>query len=201
MILIMEIKIVISLLFALFSCNLKNNQASGDSLKYGKSFYELKYLNSEKYLIEWGNDAYKNISKDTFEVLGNGVLGLINFNSNYILLGQSTGTGGANIRIILPLKKDATILEKENVLFENLQKNILVFEKLDSNYLLEILNFKSFKSKTIELEDICTAGEKSMCIDTIFLNNNQIIFQYQGNKWDANKPDNRKKVVNLDSNN
>ncbi len=68
-------------------------------------------------------------------------------------MGQSTGTDGANIRILLPLEKDATILEKENVLFENLRKNILVFEKTDSIYQLEILNFKTLKSQSLVFDD------------------------------------------------
>lgn len=149
------------------------------------------------YRISWGNRSFVNYSNKIYETLGNGNLGLIDFNDNYILLGQSTGTDGANIRILLPLEKDATILEKENVLFENLRKNILVFEKTDSIYQLEILNFKTLKSQSLVFDDICPAAAKSMCIDSIFLNNNQIVFQYQGNKWDANKPDNKVKVLDL----
>ncbi|MGB4818161.1 MAG: hypothetical protein WBP33_03515 [Saprospiraceae bacterium] len=198
----MEIKIIISLLLTLSGCKIKNEPSfTSKENTYGKvdikhSYFELKYLDSVNYLIEWGTPEYKNTSRDTFEILGNGSLEETESNNEYIVLAQSCGTSCV-INTILPLYKGAKELTFMPVLFNDINNSIIVLSK-DTESDFELLNYKSNKSKVFNLPDICPAAEKSMCIDSIYIEKDEIYFKYQGNKWQNDKPDNKVKSIRLE---
>lgn len=193
----METKsIMFFILIILLSCKITKSDKGIKIRKNTSAYWVYDSINEDKYRIEWGNSTFKKVTNDTFNILGNGRLEEIESSNKYIVLGQSTGTGATNIRVFLPLEKNKNELKFQDVLFNDLENETLVYIK-DNEGILEVYNYRLKKSIIVTLPDLCPATDFTMCIDSIFLKNNQFIFQYQGDKWKANKLDNRVKVIEL----
>lgn len=200
----MEIKIVI-LMFSLFlGCrskellkNIINHQVKVDTLP-SDAFIENKFVSDDKYIVKWGTSKFTNTSKDTFGISGSGSLEFseTNSNSKFIASSQLCGSGCTRY-VIFPLEKNARELDFIDVEYINIVEEIIITTTNVSTgeFLLTKLSTKQWQK--IKINDMCPAADKSMCIDSIFLKKNQIVFLYQGNKWETNKPDNKVKVLDL----
>jgi hypothetical protein len=200
----MEIKIVI-LMFSLFlGCiskelpkNIIKHQVIVDTLP-PDAFIENKFVSEDKYIVKWGTSKFTNTSKDTFGISGSGSLEFseTNSNSKFIASSQLCGSGCTRY-VIFPLEKNARELDFIDVEYINIVEEIIITTTNVSTgeFLLTKLSTKQWQK--IKINDMCPAADKSMCIDSIFLKKNQIVFLYQGNKWETNKPDNKVKVLDL----
>lgn len=199
----MEIKIVLLISYCLFGCREQNNsqnnkqiEAKVDTLTTD-TFYNFEFIDSEKYIIEWGTKSFKNVSKDTFDVLGNGSLELIESNDKYLVLNQPCGSGCA-LYVLLPLIPKNKEFIFWNVVYNDL-KNEFIIATMDPGLgKFGIFKYLTGLHQEIILTELCPAADKAMCIDTIFFNNNEIIFQYQGSKWQNDKPDYKVKSIRLE---
>jgi hypothetical protein len=200
----MENKIVLLLFGLFFGCSCKelpktmsNHQVIVDILP-PDAFIQNKFVSEDKYVIEWGTSKFTNISKDTFDIFGSGSLefSATNSNSKFIASSQLCGSGCTRY-VMFPLEKNARELDFMDVEYVNIGRDIIIttINPSTGEFLLTILSTK--QRQKIMINDMCPAIDKSMCIDSIFLEGNQIVFQYQGNNWEANKPDNKVKVLNL----
>lgn len=160
-------------------------------------FYSFMFVSDKSYKIRWGNKKFSNQSDNKYETSGNGNLGLIDFNRDYILLGQSTGNSNANIRVLLPLKKGSLSIVKENVVFESLEEGIFLYEKQNSINQLELFNFRTLDSKSVSLDDCCNTAEFLICIDSVKVDNQDLEIYYQGKEWNVNQPDQKLIRVSL----
>lgn len=190
-------------LYFFIGCKSQNSYLNNDQIYHakidtliGEPFYNLNYLDSNSYIIEWGTSNFKNISKDTFHVLGNGSLGILEANSKYLALNQPCGTSCA-LYVILPLESNKSELTFWNAVYNNLDQETIITTKDPSAGIFEITNYGNTTHQEITLEEMCPAADKSSCIDSITMTTNKIIFYYQGNKWEHGKPDNRIKEINL----
>ena len=181
--------------------NIINHQVIVETLP-SDAFIENKFVSDDKYIVKWGTSKFTNTSKDTFGITGSGSLEFseTNSNSKFIASSQLCGSGCTRY-VIFPLEKNARELDFIDVEYLNIGKDIIITTTNASTgeFLLTKLTTKQWQK--IIINDMCPAADKSMCIDSIYILNNQIIIEYQGNRWETNKPDKRKKVVNLDSNN
>lgn len=199
----METKIALFVICIFFGCKVQNNQinmkhnlqSEVDTIN-GDSFYNLNYIDSTKYIIEWGTSNFKNVSKDTFEVLGSGSLGLDEYNSKYLVLSQPCGSSCA-LYVFLPLKPHRNEFIFWNTLYSNLENEIIITTVDPGLGKFTISNYGKNTEQEIILNDLCPAADKSMCIDSIFIRQGELFFQYQGSKWEVNKPDNKVKIVRL----
>lgn len=181
--------------------NIINHQVKVDTLP-SDAFIENKFVSNDKYIVKWGTSKFTNTSKDTFDISGSGSLEFseTNSNSKFIASSQLCGSGCTRY-VIFPLEKNAREFDFNDVEYLDIGRDIIITTTNVSTgeFLLTKLTTKQWQK--IIINDMCPAADKSMCIDSIYILNNQIIIEYQGNRWETNKPDKRKKVVNLDSNN
>lgn len=200
----MGVKITLIIIYLFLGCNGKTEQY-GSKLKSDKlaieqvekeAYYHLKYINSNRYIIVWGTSKFKNISKDTFEVLGSGDLGLVDSNSQYIVLEQPCGSGCA-VNVLLPLKPKQREKTFWNVLFNDLRKETIITTLDPGRGIFGIYKYDSKKEQQVKIPDLCPAADKSMCIDSLNICMSKVIFYYQGKNWTADAPDNRIKEVDL----
>lgn len=162
----------------------------------GSSYYSFHFISEDKYNICWGTDKFNNCSDSLYRTLGNGNLSLIASDKEYIILGQSTGSGIANIRTILPLNENTHEIQYDNILFENLTKTVLLKADMESDK-FKLINFKTEKEIIFEIKDFCPAIEPCGCIDSVKLKENTLYIHYQGKKWTVDKKDNRIKTIKI----
>ncbi len=199
----MEIMIVFLIISIFGAC--RNNEipininihSALDTL-HNDAFVENKFISEDRYQIEWGTSKFTNITKDTFGISGSGSLEFDEeySNSKYLVTTQLCGSGCTRY-VILPLQQNATELDFMDVEYINTFNNLIITTINPSSGDFLLTNFATNQMQKIEIKDMCPAADKSMCIDSIFLQNNQIVIKYQGNKWEANKPDNKVRVVEL----
>jgi len=203
----MEVKVVILLfMVSVIGCKLKTNQFDKSLLAINSSkidtlkqdtFIDFLFLSEEKYLIKWGTSDFTNISNDTFETLGNGNLETIESNDKYSILAQGCGTN-CLLNVILPMSPNQKEMTFWQVVYSDIKNMIVIVTKDPSEGSFEIINFGYNIRKIVKLENLCPAFDKSSCIDSIFINGKELYFQYQGNKWKNDKPDNKIKRVRLE---
>ena len=193
----METKIALLVIYFLFGCKAQTNQQKIDQdfqtvidTLASDTFYNLNFIDSDKYVIEWGTSSFKNVSKDTFDVLGSGNLGLSESNSKYVVLNQPCGSGCA-LYVILPLISNKKELIFWNVVYHNLNEEFIITTLDPGLGKFAISKYGTNTEQEIFLNDLCPAADKSMCIDSIFVNGKELYFQYQGSNWKENKPDPR----------
>jgi hypothetical protein len=199
----METKMVLFAMYLFWGCNVQNNQSNLDRNFQAKddtinseSFYNFAFISPDKYIIEWGTSSFKSVSKDTFEILGSGSLEICEANSKYIVLNQPCGTSCA-LYVLLPLMPNKNELTFWNVVYNNLDNEIIITTIDPGVGKFAISNYGNNTQHEIILDDLCPAADKSMCIDSIFINKDEIYIQYQGSKWEADKKDNKFKIVRL----
>jgi hypothetical protein len=199
----METKIIIFVIIIFLGCKVRNNQLNIDQKSQtlvdtlaSDTYYKLNLIDSDKYLIEWGTSKFKNISKDTFEILGTGRLEFNEANSKYIVLNQPCGTSCA-LYVLLPLIPKKNELTFWNVVYHNLDDEIIITTVDPWLGKFKLSNYQNNTNQEIILNELCPAADKSTCIDSIVLKSDKIFFYYQGSNWKVNYPDNKVKMVNL----
>jgi len=208
----MEIKVILAgIIFLLCSCNNKpianrtarikdqwhvnmKDTVLTESLK--ESFIMFDLQGDTSYCIEWGNKTIRNKTIKSFDVLGNGILGVMDSNENAIILGQSCGVSCMYL-VVLPLSKNAQ--EKEYLFAKayDIGNRLIAFVPEEDKAFIRVENFITGQYMDITEGDLCPAGFKGDCIDTIFFDNSNLVIKWQGNKWEIDKPDPKERTVQI----
>lgn len=210
----MEVRLIIIFVVILGSCGNKSTQkleadfnnpaeqiegtdfSPVDTIKLDSAYYYFEYLNSERFLVKWGNSFFENCSQDTFDIFSNGYLSHLEYNNKWILLQQSCGTNCV-LNVILPLVPNTKELSFMPVVYNNINREIIITTKNPSKGVFEIIDFGSNTRKDVLLNDLCPAIDKSSCIDSISINGNTLMFFYEGSKWNISNPDKRSEAIRL----
>lgn len=204
----MEIKIIGFLLFIVTIVSCKNNsslmkntdkiqESSKKSDKYivksSGDYYRFHFKDDTIYTIEWGNKSFKNETKQTFEILGNGTLNLSKSGDAVIILEQSCGTS-CSYCVVLPLKTGA----KEKVFIQtisyDINKNLIVYIPEEETF-IRIENYLTGEKLDILENNLCPAAFKGDCIDSVYFKGNNVIIKWQGSQWEDNKVDPQEKII------
>lgn len=164
--------------------------------KIGNLYVKYHLQGDSIYSLEWGNETVSNISKDTFKVLGNGILSLIDNDEKTIILGQSCGTS-CIYYVILPLtpkSKEKTFLFAKAY---NLEKNIVAYIPDEKGVFIRVENFITGQYMNIKEENVCMAGFKGDCIESVSFSDENIIIKWQGKDWSKGKPDLKEKKIKI----
>lgn len=205
----MEIKIIGFLfIIALISCKnqssiLKsydeNEQSFVDSAKHTVNntgdYYQYHFKGDTVYIIEWGNKSFKTETKQTFEVLGNGILNFVKSENGAIILEQSCGTS-CRYSVVLPLKKEL----KEKVFMQTISYDInnnLIAYIPEEEAFIRIENYLTGQKLDILESNICPAAFKGDCIDSVYFKGNNVVIKWQGSKWKDDKADPIEKIIPL----
>jgi hypothetical protein len=164
--------------------------------KVGNSFVKYHLQGDSIYRLEWGNEKVNNTSKDTFKVLGCGILSLIDNDENTIILGQNCGIS-CIYYVILPL----TLKSKERTyLFAkayNLEKKLVAYIPDEDDIFVRVENFITGQYMNIKEENVCMAGFKGDYIDSIYFSDENIIIKWQGKEWSNDKSDTKEKKIKI----
>ena len=173
--------------------------------KIGNLYVKYHLQGDSIYSLEWGNETVSNISKDTFEVLGNGILSYWKikrdknqrgYDEKTIILGQSCGIS-CIYYVILPLtpkSKEKTFLFAKAY---NLEKNIVAYIPDEKDVCIRVENFITGQYMNIKEEDVCMAGFKGDCIESVSFSDENIIIKWQGKDWSKGKPDLKEKKIKI----
>ncbi|MEA4915900.1 MAG: hypothetical protein VB073_00010 [Proteiniphilum sp.] len=161
----------------------------------GNSFIAYHLQGDSIYSIEWGNNFITNTSKKKFEVLGSGVLGLLEVDENCILLSQSCGTSCVYY-VFLPLKMDATEKVYDFVLANDLKKHLIAYIPTDNDTIfIRVENYLTGQIMDVKETNMCQATFKADCIDSIYFNKSSLILKWQGSGWSETKPDPHERTI------
>lgn len=210
----MEAKVIFigCLMLLFFSCNNKfetNNRIQETQIqnqwyvglkdtvlleKFEDGFLRYNLKGDTIYHINWGNNSINNNSITKFEILGNGVLGLLDTDENTIILSQSCGTG-CLYYVVLPLKQN----EPEKIYYfakaYDLKNKLIAYVPEDENVFIRVENFITGQTIDVKEDNLCPATFKSDCIDAIYFNKNKLVIKWQGKKWEQDKPDLQDKII------
>jgi len=192
----MEAKAFMSLLLILFlSCNMKSTVSIKESeipiheqWHVGLSdtvlteviddkFIRFLFSGDTIYRIEWGNKHIKNVSTNQIEVLGNGVLGVLDKDEKAIVLSQTCGTN-CRCFVILPILADHNERKYFCALTYDFKTNIIAYVP-EGNNLIRFENI--FTGQTWDLVPwySCSAVFIEECIDTIRFKNDYIMVDWK----------------------
>jgi hypothetical protein len=153
------------------------------------------HLQGDTYSIEWGNTLMKNISKQKFEVLGNGVLSIFKSDENSILLTQGCGTS-CTYYVFLPLKENAVERVYDFALTSDLKNNLVAYIPDNNDEIfVRVENYLTGQKIDIVEANLCPANFKGDCIDSIYFDKSSLVLKWEGSKWEDNKPDPCIKVI------
>jgi len=156
-------------------------------------FVKFKNHKKDMYKIEWGNKKMKNISTRFFEIIGSGKLSLLKQGDNEIILTQSCGTS-CIYYVVLPLKAN----RRERVFMQAIaydeKSNLVAYVSEDDSF-ITIENYFTLKKQRIFENRLCPAALKGDCIESFYFKNNSAVLKWQGDKWDENNSDVRKKTI------
>ena len=113
-----------------------------------------------------------------------------------IILGQSCGTS-CIYYVILPLtpkSKEKTFLFAKAY---NLEKNIVAYIPDEKDVFIRVENFITGQYMNIKEEDVCMAGFKGDCIESVSFSDENIIIKWQGKDWSNDKPDLKEKKIKI----
>lgn len=210
----MKIKIINIIFFLLLSSCKNNTQGFGETSKLssnswnnilidtilvdniGNNFVKYHLANDSTYTLEWGNKSFDNYSKNKFDLLGNGILKVLDSNNESILLNQSCGTS-CTTYVVLPLKRNA--IEKHYLFAKayNLNNQLIAYVTESEDSLIRIENYETGKTMDIIENDLCPATFKGDCLDQVTINNNYITIKWQGSKWTNTSKDSREKIYKV----
>jgi hypothetical protein len=150
------------------------------------TFLWYKFNNEGAYHLEWGSSTFRNTSKQLFEILGSGNLGLRDFNEKVILLSQGCGTS-CTYFVFLPMHENATEKIYNFAYTYNLENQLVAFipvlEKWD-RLNVRIENYQSGRHFDIAEADVCPAAFSGDCIDTCyFVGNDKFVLNWEGTEW------------------
>lgn len=164
--------------------------------KIGNSFVKYHLQGDSIYRLEWGNETISNISKDTFKVSGSGILGLISNDENTIILGQGCGTS-CIYYVILPLdpkRKEKTFPFAQAY---NLEKNIVAYIPDEEDVFIRVENFITGQYMNINEENLCMAGFKGDCIESVYFSDENIVIKWHGKEWSSGKSDLKERKIKI----
>ncbi len=161
-----------------------------------ESFVMFDLQGDTSYCIEWGNKTIRNKTLKSFDVLGNGILGVMDSSENAIILGQSCGVSCLYL-VVLPLRKNALAKEYSFAKAYDIRNSLIAFVPEDDNTFIRVENFITEQYVEITEDDLCTAGFKGDCIDTVFFDQSNLVIKWQGKKWEINKPDPKERTIQI----
>lgn len=161
-----------------------------------KSFILFDFQGDTSYSVEWGNRTIRNKTIKSFDVLGNGILGITESDENTIVLGQSCGTSCLYL-VVLPLRKNAQEKVYYFVKAYDIRNSLVAFIPEGDNTFIKVENFITGQSMEISEGDLCPAGFKGDCIDTVFFDKSNLVIKWQGKKWEIDKPDSKEKTIQI----
>jgi hypothetical protein len=149
------------------------------------------FISDTKYKLKWGNQDSFEISKDTFKILGSGVLNIANTSKNAILLEQCCGTECKYgvVLTINPFRENVYDFIVANEIKEGL---VAYISKSDSSF-LTIENFFTRRRQDINEIHWCPAAFKGECIDSVSIKNKELYMKWQGSNWNPKRKDVREK--------
>lgn len=153
-------------------------------IEHRENFFVIYHLQGDTaYSIEWGNDSIKNMSMQKFEVLGNGVLGILRTSENCILLSQGCGTS-CTYYVILPMKRNMTEKVYYFALANDLKNNFVAYMPSDNNddIFVRVENYLTGQVMDIKETNVCQATSKSDCIDSVYFNKSSLVLKWQDNQ-------------------
>ncbi len=207
----MEIKIeniyILPILALLFlSCNNKIKEDNHDlflaeKIKNEKSFNDGSYYkyvqeNDSVYKIEWGNKSFKNLSKNSFDFLGNGKFNFLKKGDKSIVLSQSCGTSCTQY-LVLPIFEESQEKLYMQAIAVNVSNNLVVFISENGSF-FTIENYLTGKKKDYFEKNLCPSALKIDCIDSVYFKGSNFFIEWQGNKWTNNKTDPQRKNIQID---
>lgn len=210
----MENKIILlsSVILFLFSCNNYKKQYEDNNdkpinwqfyvgikdtvLSEKRDGFTLTYyfIGDLTYTIKWSSAHFDNKSSRKFDVLGNGVLGILDADSENIILEQSCGSS-CMIYVILPLKNNSVEIEYLFAKAYDLKNKLIAYVPEDENVFIRVENFITGQTIDVKEDNLCPATFKSDCIDTIYFNKSKLVIKWQGKKWEQGKPDLQDKII------
>ena len=144
-----------------------------------KPFYEIKPIDKMKSQLIWGNSEFKNSQIFDNFILDKEKIHVEYKNNDFIILKRGTGSD-AWINLILPIKKNAKVLEKDQILAFDSVKNIAIRQ----NYNSEKFPFQLINLKTLEIDSIrfdtknCESTNIIYCIDKIYFTENTLYINW-----------------------
>jgi hypothetical protein len=162
---------------------------------FDNSFITYYFFGDTNYRIEWGNETIKNKTKNNYEVLGNGVLSVMEFNERTIVLGQGCGTS-CFYYIFLPLEKDAIEKSYYFAYAYDIEKNIVVFLPENKDF-LRIENFYTQNKLDIEDPNLCFSTFEEDFIENISFNDTALILSWNMSELDTLNNGIKEKIIPL----
>jgi len=205
----MEAKIILvnCLVFLVLSCNTKTKLDNRIQNQWylglkdtmliessGNSFIKYHLQGDTIYSIEWGNKLINNKSNAKFEVLGNGVLGKLEEDEETIVLNQGCGSS-CQYYVFLPIKHNETEKVYNYTKAYDLKRKLVVFIPDGNDIFLRVENYITKQTMDIKESNICPAGFKGDCIDSIYFSKNNLVIKWQGDKWKNTSPDPQEKTI------
>jgi hypothetical protein len=165
-------------------------------LKHDSLFCKVEYENADSslYRVIWGSTSFLNKTKETFEVLGNGLLQLKGYNKDAIVLIQRCGTS-CTYNVVLPLQKDSMDRVYMFVKALDITNNLIAYIPEDDSVFIRVENFITGHKMNILEKNICSAAFKGDCIDSSYFNNGNFIYSWNGSKWTSSAPNLMRKKV------
>lgn len=165
-------------------------------VKVGNLYIKYHIQGDSTYNLEWGNETVKNVSKEKFEVLGNGILNFIDSDEKAIILGQNCGSS-CIYYVILPLLQNS---KEKKYLFAktyDLEKTMVAYIPEENDIFVRVENYITGQYMDIKEENICMAVYRGDCIDSIYFSDETIVIKWQGNEWLNDKSDPKEKKIKI----
>jgi hypothetical protein len=159
-------------------------------------YYKFIYLTESRFRIEWGNESFINISKDTFDIGGSGPPYLLESTNDFIILQQSCGMS-CKYSVLLPLtsqKEEQTYIYTRAIDSKN---NLIAYLPDDLEHFVIVKNYLNGKVMEIEENDLCPAASSSDCIDTCYFEKSCLVIKWQGSNWQSNQQDTKERKIKI----
>lgn len=132
-------------------------------------FYDIKPINKDSLKLIWGNSEFKNSQIFDNFILDKEKIHVEHKNNDFIILKRATGSD-AWINLILPIKKNAKVLEIDQILAFDSIKNIAVRQNYNSEkYPFQLINLKNLEKDSIRFDTKhCKSVNIIYCIDKIY---------------------------------
>lgn len=194
--------VLITLVLMYDITNAQNTNTQKDSTEtfwHDKVFYKIIYLSDSKYKIEWGNKKETHLSKEVFNVQGNGVFYYLASDRNSIVLWQDCGTSCVKY-LALPITFKGNEKTYLFGLAVDIKNNLIAYYDVDAEppIFIKVVNYKTGKQMNIYEKDLCNAAVKSECIEKCYFKDKNLIIDWCGSKYKSvYHPDRKVKKVKI----
>ncbi|MDP4197066.1 MAG: hypothetical protein Q8940_18590 [Bacteroidota bacterium] len=191
---VLVVLITLVLMYDITNAQTINTQKdSTETFWHDKVFYKIIYLSDSKYKIEWGNKKETYLSKEVFEVQGNGVFNYLASDKNSIVLWQDCGISCVAY-LVLPITfkgKEETYLSGLAV---DIKNNLIAYYDVDAEppIFIKVVNYKTDKKMNIYEKDVCNAAVKAECIDKCYFKDKNLVIKWRGSQHNSVYQLNRK---------